>query len=265
MERLLDINTLVVKVGSNVITRNGDGLDLDRISSWAYQISRLRTDYGIKTAVVSSGAMASGNILVPGLDKTDETDLQVAAIFGQPALIAAWVEAFRKHGQAAGQALYVDADLNHLQRPLLHALDRGPVVINRNDATSSHGATELKGAADNDWMATHIARAIRAGLLISLTSEDGAINPQDRIIKLIRSGEIVNLKQFAKTKEGTGGMSSKIANQQEHAKTEGNIGVIASGKKPDVIWKIVHGEMLGTWITDRQDIALQLFAEKVNR
>ena len=50
---------LVIKVGSNVLTRNDGKLDITRMSALVDQIAWLREN-GYEVILVSSGAMASG-------------------------------------------------------------------------------------------------------------------------------------------------------------------------------------------------------------
>jgi len=49
----------VVKIGSALLTANGQGLDRDAIVGWVAQIAALRAK-GIEVVLVSSGAVAEG-------------------------------------------------------------------------------------------------------------------------------------------------------------------------------------------------------------
>ena len=57
--RIAQAKRLVIKVGSALVTNNGEGLDLNAITEWARQIARLRQD-GKEVVLVSSGAIACG-------------------------------------------------------------------------------------------------------------------------------------------------------------------------------------------------------------
>ena len=57
--RLADAKRLVIKVGSALVTNNGEGLDLNAINEWARQIAQLRQT-GREVVLVSSGAIACG-------------------------------------------------------------------------------------------------------------------------------------------------------------------------------------------------------------
>src|SRR5690606_41134481 len=52
---------IVVKIGSSLLTANGQGLDLDAISHWAGQIADLH-NAGHEIILVSSGAVAEGMV-----------------------------------------------------------------------------------------------------------------------------------------------------------------------------------------------------------
>src|SRR5574341_1181142 len=54
-----DAKTLVVKVGSSLVTNEGRGLDVEAIARLAAQVAALQKA-GKRTALVSSGAIAEG-------------------------------------------------------------------------------------------------------------------------------------------------------------------------------------------------------------
>ena len=49
----------VVKIGSALLTNNGQGLDHQAIAGWVEQIAKLQDD-GLEVVLVSSGAVAEG-------------------------------------------------------------------------------------------------------------------------------------------------------------------------------------------------------------
>ena len=57
--RIADAKRLVIKVGSALVTNNGEGLDLNAITEWARQIAHLRQHHK-EVVLVSSGAIACG-------------------------------------------------------------------------------------------------------------------------------------------------------------------------------------------------------------
>ncbi len=56
---LKNSKTLIVKVGSSLVTNNGEGLDRAAIAAWAEQIAELAKQ-GKQVVLVSSGAVAEG-------------------------------------------------------------------------------------------------------------------------------------------------------------------------------------------------------------
>ncbi len=77
--------TLVIKVGSSLVTNHGAGLDRQAIDSWAAQIAQL-LGLGIEAVLVSSGAVAEG-IQRLGWPRRPSSihELQAAAAVGRSA------------------------------------------------------------------------------------------------------------------------------------------------------------------------------------
>ena len=97
---------IVIKVGSNVLTRKDGTLDVTRMSALVDQIAQLRQN-SIEVILVSSGAVASGRselkLSEHRLDTTSQRQLFSAV--GQAKLINRYYELFRDHGIAVGQVL----------------------------------------------------------------------------------------------------------------------------------------------------------------
>jgi glutamate 5-kinase len=89
--RLKDARTIVVKVGSSLLTDPRDGLARGVIERLGTEIAAL-LDTGKRVLLVSSGAVVEG-IARLGLSRRPETmhELQAAAAVGQMGLIEAWV------------------------------------------------------------------------------------------------------------------------------------------------------------------------------
>ncbi|MEZ6065871.1 MAG: glutamate 5-kinase [Planctomycetaceae bacterium] len=168
--------TVVVKVGSNVLSRADDTLDPARIRDLAAQIDRIRRT-GRQVVVVSSGAVAAGigRLKLPGRP-TDLPHLQAAAAAGQAHLIRTWDEAFAEFGFHAGQILVTANDFKSRVRYLnvantLHTLTEYGVVpvVNENDTVSIE---EIK-FGDNDRLAAMVANLLPDPLLVILSIVDG--------------------------------------------------------------------------------------------
>src|SRR3979411_2168679 len=97
--------TVVVKVGTNVLTAADGRLDPERLQALADQIQRLRQS-GRKVALVSSGALGAGmGRLGLGKRPTDLRHLQACAAIGQSFLMRGYQECLAKHGTHTAQIL----------------------------------------------------------------------------------------------------------------------------------------------------------------
>ena len=96
---------LVIKVGSTLVTNEGQGLDTVAIAQWADQIARLNA-LGKQVVLVSSGAIAEGMQRL-GWKKRPHAvhELQAAAAVGQMGLVQVYETCFRKHQLHTAQIL----------------------------------------------------------------------------------------------------------------------------------------------------------------
>ena len=164
--------TLVVKIGTNVLSRPDDSLDVDRIAAVAEQIHRVRQT-GRQVVVVSSGAIGAGMGLL-GLKQrpTDLPHLQAAAAAGQAHLIRLYDDGLRKDGYHAAQVLLTGNDFKvrhrylNVRNTLMTLFEYGAVpIINENDAVS---VAEIK-FSDNDHLAAMVTNLMSAPLLVILS------------------------------------------------------------------------------------------------
>lgn len=184
---------IVVKIGSNVLTRADGMLDVTRLSSLVDQLAELRRA-GVELVVVSSGAVASGRGELRGLDGLERLDQvsarQLFSAVGQAKLINRYYDFFREHGIHCGQVLATKenfAERRHYlnQKNCMDAMLRHGVVpiVNENDTVS---ITELM-FTDNDELSGLIAAMMNADKLIILSNIDGLFtgNPSDPAAQLI--------------------------------------------------------------------------------
>ncbi len=252
------IKSIVVKIGSALITNGGKGLDHEAITRWADQMAQLRLS-GINVVLVSSGSVAEG-ITRLGLKKRPESihELQASAAIGQMGLVQAYEVCFQKHGIHSAQVLLTHDDLANRNRYLnarstlktLLKFDAVPVV-NENDTV----ATDEIRFGDNDTLAALVANLIEADLLLILTDQKGlfdsnpAENPNARLIEKADADD-QQLLQFAQPSPGAlgrGGMQTKVIAAQKAARS-GASTVIAYGREQDVIKRVVKGESIGTYL-----------------
>jgi glutamate 5-kinase len=251
--------TLVIKVGSSLVTNDGRGLDAAAIARWAAQIAQLRA-LGKRCLMVSSGAIAEG-VLRLGWTKRPHAinELQAAAAVGQMGLAQCYESCFREHGLATAQVLLTHADLADRQRylnarsTLRTLLELGVIpVINENDTVVTD---EIK-LGDNDTLGALVANLVEADALVILTDQDGLYDTDPRkfaTAKLIREHAAADplLESFA---GGTGsalargGMLTKVQAAKRAARSGAHT-VIASGREADVLLRLARGERLGTLLT----------------
>src|SRR5579872_3766878 len=95
--------TLVVKIGTNVLSKGDDTLDDNRFEALAAQVHAVRRS-GRRVVLVSSGAIGAGIGLL-GLSKrpADLPHLQAAAAVGQAQLIHRYDDSLRRYGYHAAQ------------------------------------------------------------------------------------------------------------------------------------------------------------------
>src|ERR671915_918104 len=251
--------TLVVKVGSSLVTNEGRGLDAAAIARWAAQVAQLRR-LGKKVILVSSGAIAEGMQRLGWARRPHAMhELQAAAAVGQMGLVQCYESGFRSHGLHTAQVLLTHADMADRQRYLnarstlrtLIALGVVP-VINENDTVVTD---EIK-LGDNDTLAAMVANLIEADALVILTDQAGFFDSdprKNRDAKLLEQADAndPNLEKLAGgvgTALGKGGMLTKVLAARRAARSGAHT-VIASGAEPDVLVRLARGERIGTLLT----------------
>lgn len=247
--------TIVVKIGTNALSRPDDTLDLDRISSIADQLVRLRQT-GKKVLVVSSGAIGAGLGLLGLKQRPKELPhLQATASVGQAHLIGAYDDAFQKHGLRASQILLTANDFRRRVRYLnmrntINALFEYDVipVVNENDTVS---IDEIK-FGDNDRLAAMVSSLLERPLLIILSVIDGLYDrdPKDpgaQVIPLVEhwNETLRGLAAETKSSRGTGGMVTKLEAVRMATSGGGHV-IIANGTDRTVLDKVRESHDVGT-------------------
>lgn len=250
------IKRIVVKVGTSLLTTGGNRLDKNRIKNISNQISNL-VDQGKEVLLVTSGAISAGMGLLKIKNRPQSLPkLQACAAIGQSQLMKVYDEYFKKNSHLTAQLLLTQEDLADRRRylnaknTLEVLLDQRIVpIINENDTVSTD---EIK-FGDNDRLSSLLANLVKADLLVMLSDVDGLYRCDSKGIKngtCIKeiakiTEDVKNLALKTKSKQGTGGMASKI----EAAKLCINAGiscVIANGRLDDILLKIIGGEEIGT-------------------
>lgn len=236
--------TVVIKIGSNVLTMDDGNPDVQRMHSLVDQMAFL-LEKGMRVVLVTSGAVAFGRKSQQLSAKTDAVSKkQVWAAIGQIALIRSYQELFSKKGYPIAQLMVTKEDFRDRTHYLnmkncLDGLLKNQVVpvINENDAVA---VTELM-FTDNDELAGLVAAMIDADSLILLTNVDGIYkgHPSDPDSELIThvGQKMPDLSQYIATQTsafGRGGMLTKMT----MAKKSADLGIevlIANGKKDGIL------------------------------
>lgn len=256
---LQDANVIVVKVGSSLVTNNGNGLDREAIAAWAAQISALVKN-GKQVVLVSSGAVAEGMQRLGWKKRpTEVNELQAAAAVGQMGLVQMYETCFSQHDLHTAQVLLTHEDLADRKRYLnarstlrtLLSLNVIP-IINENDTV----VTDEIRFGDNDTLGSLVANLIEADTLVILTDQQGLYsadprkNPDAEFIQHAVAGNasLEKMAGGAGSSVGTGGMLTKILAAKRAAKS-GASTIIASGRESNVLVRLAAGEVVGTHLT----------------
>lgn len=251
--------TWVVKVGTNVLTGSDGRLDPARIGELAEGVCRLM-EGGRRVAVVSSGAVGAGMGRL-GLTKRpdDLSMLQAAAAVGQSNLIRAYDDYLRPLGYHAAQLLLTHEDFDSRARYLnmrntLRALFecRAIPIINENDTIS----TDEIRFGDNDKLAALVANLIQAELLVILSVAPGLCREDPgeaggrgaaEVIPVVMDLDetVLGYAGTSRSALGTGGMRSKLEAARLVTQAGGSV-IVAPGREPGVLDRIVGGERIGT-------------------
>lgn len=255
-QQLLNTKRWVIKIGSALLTRIGEGLDLDRIRWLSAEIAELRRQ-GKEVVLVTSGSVAAGMQQLGWQRRpTAIHKLQAAASVGQMNLIHAYATECSKHGIHTAQILLTHSDLSDRGRylnarsTLNGLLELGILpVVNENDTI----ATEEIRFGDNDTLAAMTANLVEADVLVILTDQNGLFdsdprhNPHARMIAASAASNEA-LDQMAgdsKGELGRGGMTTKLLAARRAARS-GAYTVILSGKHPDNLRHLAAGNGVGT-------------------
>ena len=249
---------IVVKVGSSLVTNNGEGLDHGAIGMWAEQLAALLRS-GHEVLMVSSGAIAEGMQRLGWTKRPQEIhQLQAAAAVGQMGLVQVYESCFAQFNLRSAQVLLTNADLAHPERnanakaTLDTLLKLGVVpIINENDTVVTD---EIK-FGDNDSLAALVSNLIHADLLVILTDQGGLFTADPRhdssatLLSEVLAGDpaLEKMAGGAGSALSKGGMLTKVL-AAKVAALSGTDTVIASGREPEILVRLLDGEKLGTYL-----------------
>jgi glutamate 5-kinase len=253
---LVDAKVIVVKVGSSLVTNDGNGLDKLAIAAWATQIANLVAQ-GKQVILVSSGAVAEGMQRLGWKKRpTAVNELQAAAAVGQMGLVQMYESCFSQHQLHTAQLLLTHDDLADRKRylnarsTLRTLLDLKVIpIINENDTV----VTDEIRFGDNDTLGSLVANLIEADALVILTDQRGLYSADPRQDKQARfidhalagDAALEKMAGGAGSSVGTGGMLTKVL-AAKRASRSGAHTIIASGREADVLVRLAAGERIGT-------------------
>ncbi len=212
-----DKKRILLKIGSNVLTKETNAISESKIKNIARQISNLKNDYDF--VIVSSGAIAVAKQLVT-LEGKDVTIKQALASIGQPHLMRIYQDIFREMGLLTSQCLlsYSDFEKEQSKENIVNTIniliDNHYIpIINENDTV----ATDEIKFGDNDKLGALTASLLNVDLFIVASNTNGiytkeSINTSN--VKTIK--EVSNIESLkneigdSKSSHGTGGLTTKI-------------------------------------------------------
>ena len=261
--------TVVIKVGTAIVTKKSDSLNHKFIKHLVDEISNLMNE-DVNVVLVSSGAVASGRHELKKAKFSEDLNniayKQLISAVGQGGLLHEYYELFKEKGFQTAQVLLTDTDFNNRVRYLnirntfdLMLKNKIVPIVNENDVTSTQELT----VGDNDFLAAYVALMLKADLLLILTDVDGLCSDNPKVnkdtVSITHVTEInSHIRSLAKKNKqesrGLGGMSSKI--DAADLVTNGGIPtIVTNGKKLKNLKKIVVDNQLeiGTYFSPKMD------------
>jgi len=268
MRHLPEIETLVVKIGSNILLCENEGLNLDFIRSLASSVADVQKK--IKNIViVSSGAVGAGfRHLGFSSRPKNITDRQACAAIGQARLIWLYEKEFENFGKSVAQILITKDDFSNSRRCLnaryairrLHEFGVIP-IINENDTVVVDELKYFESFGDNDNLSALVAGLIGADLLLILSDVEGlydknpSVYPDAKLIHDVQyiDENLMNAAGESVSGVGTGGMGSKLKAAKKALDAGCHVGII-NGRNTENITRFINGDLVGTYFSHTEDV-----------
>jgi glutamate 5-kinase len=246
---------IVIKFGSGILTKpSGNSINTAQFRRLTADLAEM-VRVGHQIILVSSGAVGAGLVLLGLRERPkDLPTIQACAAVGQSRLMRLYETQLTRYDLHAAQLLLSHQDIdsrtryqnarNTLER-LLRFRNVIP-VINENDSVA---VEELK-FGDNDRLSAEVAILARADLLVILTSVEGLLDSEQRLISRVMDVDsVANLASPETGLYSTGGMVSKLQ-AVKIAVQAGIPTVIGSGFAVGVIAAAAAGEQVGTYFSE---------------
>lgn len=269
MRNFADIRRIVLKIGTNTLTRD-NRIDTKYVKDLAFQVHSLYSS-GKQVVIITSGAIGMGAGQLQIHKKVKRVKMQQAcAAIGQPLLMHEYHKAFSEYNITVAQVLLTTDVLNqrtsyvNLQNSIETLLYLGVIpILNENDSVS----TEEIGTAfgDNDRLSALVASKIDADLLIMLTDIDALYDKDPRIHTDAKPIPVVH-EITCEIEESAGGSRSVFAKGGMKTKldaakiilTTGCKMVLAHGREKDIITRVTAGEEIGTLFLPQQRLSKRI-------
>ncbi|KAA1244395.1 glutamate 5-kinase [Aquimarina sp. RZ0] len=214
-----DKKRIVLKVGSNVLTKGTDHISRGKIEDIGSQIVALQDDY--EFVIVSSGAIAVAKQFVNLESNGIPINVkQALAAIGQPHLMRIFQESYRDLGLLTSQCLlsYSDFEREQSKKNIVNTINvlianNYIPIINENDTV----ATDEIQFGDNDKLAALTASLLKADILVIATNTNGICTKESVENKTYQTiTEVADINSLEKeivaeiSTHGTGGMKSKV-------------------------------------------------------
>jgi len=216
---MLKKKRILLKIGSNTLTKETDNISRGKIEDLANQIAKLQDT--CEFVIVSSGAIAVAKQFVKLESKQKDVFVkQALASIGQPHLIRIYQEIFREYGLLTSQCLlsYSDFEKKESKTNIVNTINvlvnnSYIPIINENDTV----ATDEIKFGDNDKLGALTASLLDVDLFIIATNTNGIYTKESIESETLETIENVSdfnelAKQVvnSKSSHGSGGMQSKI-------------------------------------------------------
>lgn len=250
-------HTVVIKVGTRVLTHPDGALNFERIHQLAEELHQIQ-ESGRRVVLVSSGAVGAGMSQLGLAERpTDVARLQAVAAIGQARLIEAYDRTLGIYGRHAAQVLLTADDLDHRSRylnvrnTLICLLEYGAIpIINENDTVAVEELMATFG--DNDGLAARVTTLLGAPLLIILSDVEGLFDgdpsrPDAQLISTVTRMDSTLDAYVCDVRSGLskGGMLSKLRAARIVTSSGENV-ILGSGRRPGVLGEILAGKVVGT-------------------
>lgn len=258
---LADSKRVVIKIGTSSLVYGNGTANFRRIGILVRVICDLM-NRGKQVILVTSGAIGIGTSILH-LEKrpTSIEEKQAVAAVGQSGLMHIYNQLFSEYGHTAAQLLLTrdvierQESKNHVINTFEKLLSMGIVpIVNENDSVA---VEEIK-FGDNDNLSYVVSSLVKADLLIILTDTDGYYdkNPNEPGAEMYHtitdlSEEIEKAAGGTVSGKGTGGMLTKV-HACRLAADAGINAVICNGEDPEVIFRVMDGENIGTMFVRKE-------------